>query len=56
MRQHTIQKQLEDFIHGAFDTADRLVVEDDHLTADSDRGTREGQEGNVDILLPKVAN
>jgi len=52
----TVYQTLHKHVRGALDLADRMIIEHYHL-ATNDNGTcGEGEQRNVDILLPKVAD
>jgi hypothetical protein len=56
VRTLTVYQTLHKRIRSALDLADRLIVEHYHLAADHNRTSGEGEQRNVDILLPKVAD
>lgn len=52
----TVYQTLHKHVRSALDLADRMIIEHYHL-ATNDNGTcGEGEQRNVDILLPKVAD
>ena len=43
-------------IYGALDAADSLIVEDNHLSAHSNRSAGQWQQRHIHVLLPEVAD
>ena len=52
---HTVSQFLRHLVRTAFDSADSLIVEHDHLTTHGHRAARERQERHIHVVLPEVA-
>jgi hypothetical protein len=52
----TVYQTLHKRVRGALYLADRLIIEHDHLATNHNGTSGEGEQRNVDILLPEVTD